>query len=329
MGVELEVSLGLWQDRPADEVCGTAALADRLGFRAVWVGEMATWDAFALGAHVGARFEHSGLVLGPFPVTVRDPMMIAMGTASVAALTGRPVSVALGTSSTTVVEQWHGRSRARAAQALAESAAAVRALLDGEKAAVAGEVVRTAGYRLRLRPPRSELVVAAFGDRAIAAAARHADRMVLNLIDPPTAADLVGRLARAAAALGRPRLRVAIWCACAIDPGPAALEQMRRSVVGYLAAPGYAEMFERAGFADLVAFARTRPHPADLFARVPVELHETVGLLGSADAVAARIAAYHAAGVDDVVLVPSATDADPFGEHTLRAAAEIGANLAR
>ena len=123
MAVELEVSLGLWQDRPPEEVIRTAALADALGYRAVWIGEMATWDAFVLGAHVGHSFEHANLVLGPFAVAVRDPAMIAIGVASVAALTGREVSVALGTSSTTVVESWHGRDRGRSGRALAESAA--------------------------------------------------------------------------------------------------------------------------------------------------------------------------------------------------------------
>jgi len=97
--------------------------------------------------------------------------------------------------------------------------------------------------------------------------------MVLNLVDPASVRVLVANLRTAAAQLGRACPRVAVWSTCAIDPGPAAIEQMRRAVVGYLAAPGYAEMFERAGYADLVAFARSRPHPTDLLARVPAELN--------------------------------------------------------
>lgn len=317
----LEVSLGLWQDRPPEEALDTARIADELGYPAIWIGEMATWDAFALGAHLAPSLRRAGLVLGPFAVAVRDPMMIAMGTASVAALTPRPVSVALGTSSPVVVEQWHGRSSARPARALAESAQTVRALLDGEKADIPGEVVRTRGYRLRLPAPRSELVVAAFGPRAVATAAAYADRMVLNLVDPATVADLVAQLASAAEGLGRPRPRVAVWVTAAIgtDLG-SAVDQLRRGVVGYLAAPGYRDMFRRAGFGDLVDLAATRPHPAELLAAVPEELVAAVGVVGTPDAAAARIAAYVAAGADDIVLVPSCTDTDPAGEGTLRTA---------
>jgi len=55
MGMRLEVSLGLWQDRPPEEVIRTAAFVDSLGYPALWVGEMATWDAFVLAAHVAGR----------------------------------------------------------------------------------------------------------------------------------------------------------------------------------------------------------------------------------------------------------------------------------
>ena len=117
-----------------------------------------------------------------------------------------------------------------------------------------------------------------------------------------------------------------MWTTCAIDPGAAAIDQLRRGVVGYLAAPGYAEMFRRAGFGDLVDYARTRPHPSDLLARVPAELNRVVGLVGTADEVATRIKEYAAAGADDIVLVPASTDDDPAGAHTLRTAAGLFAS---
>ena len=327
MGIHLEVSLGLWQDRPPGEVVDTAALADSLGYRAVWIGEMATWDAFALATHIGATLRHSSLVLGPLAVAVRDPAMIAVGVASVAALTGREVAVALGTSSTTVVEAWHGRSRRRPGLALLESAAAVRGLLAGRRSGPDGDVVRGHGFRLRLPPSSAELIVAAFGPMAIAAAAAHADTMVLNLVDPAAVRALTGQLTRSADVIGRPRPQVAVWATCAVDPGPEALEQLRRGVVGYLAAPGYADMFAAAGFGELVAFAATGPHPRDLLAAVPAELVAAVGLIGKRDTVRNRMIEYFAAGADRLVIVPSATDQDPAGAITLRVAAEIAREL--
>ena len=155
-GPALSVSLGLWQDRPAAEAVRTAEVADALGYGEIWIGEMATFDAFALGAVVAERTARAALTIGPLAVAVRDPVMIAMGAGSLAELTGRTVNVALGSSSPVVVEQWHGRRRERTALALAESATAVRALLAGGKADVRGEVISTRGFRLRTghRPRR-------------------------------------------------------------------------------------------------------------------------------------------------------------------------------
>jgi probable F420-dependent oxidoreductase len=347
----LSVSLGLWQDRPAGEVVRTAEVADALGYGEIWIGEMATFDAFALGAVVAQRTSRAALTVGPLAVAVRDPVMIAMGAGSLAELTGRTVNVALGSSSPVVVEQWHGRRQERTALALAESATAVRALLDGGKADVRGEVIRTRGFRLRTRAPGTPLTIAAFGRGAVRAAARHADRMVINLVTPKSAARLVQMLHDECRAAGRPAPPVAIWLAAVVGPGVAGrgvtgpgvaspgvagsggaglgaespgaggVEQLRRGLVAYLPAPGYGEMFAEAGFGDVVRFARTRPHPGELLAAIPAELTGHVSLVGDEPAVRARLAEYASAGVDEVALVPGSSAADPAGVATLTALA--------
>lgn len=317
--MRLSVSLGLWQDRPPEEALETARAAEAAGYPELWIGEMATWDAFALGTAIGAATSRISLTFGPLAVTVRDPATIAMGVASVAALTGRPTGVALGTSSDVVVRGWHGRSRDRAATALEESAIAVRQLVSGAKSTVDGSVVGSQGYRLRLAAPKSPLTIAAFGPRALDVAARHADRMVVNLVSPAAAATLVRGLREAASRAGTTPPPVAAWVVGAADPGPAELEQLRRGVVGYLAAPGYADMFRAEGFGDLVDFARTRPHPRELLAAVPVEAIAAVGLLGTSADIARKIGDFAAAGVDELAIVPATSDDDPGGEKTLAA----------
>lgn len=310
----LGVSLGLWQDRPSIESLEVAVVADQLGYDSLWVGEMATYDAFALATAAGMRTERIPLVVGPLAVSVRDPMMIAMGAASVAELTARPVGVAIGTSSPLVVEGWHGRSRARSATALRESAQALRPLLDGEKVTHRGEAVSTAGYRLRAPAPRSSLSVAAFGPHAIQTAAAYADQLVLNLVDVATARYEIQQLEDACRRQGRPRPRVALWVAAAGEGDAAAAQQLRAAVVGYLGAPGYGEMFTRAGFGSVVELARSGAHPREIFAAVPDELIASVCIVGDA---AGRNAAYRAAGVDDLIVVPACTDADPAARSLL------------
>ncbi len=316
--------LGLWQDRDPLEALATARLIDELGYPELWIGEMATFDAFALGMAVARETTSVPLCLGPLAVAVRDPMAMAMGVASVSALAGgRAVALAIGSSSPVVVAGWHGRRWERTALALRETVAALRPLLAGEKADVRGELVGSIGYRLRLPPPPTSVTVAAFGPGAVRVAAQTADRMVLNLVTPASVARLVTALHREAADAGREAPPVACWLTAAVDPTEQAHAQLRGAVAGYLAAPGYGEMFAEAGFGGLVAEARSGELTfGELVARIPPQLPAAVGLVGSLDEVRARAAQYVAAGVDELVILP-ATAGDDAGERTLRALAGL------
>lgn len=316
--MKFSVVTPLWQDRPAAENLEVAINADQLGFPELWIGEMATYDAIAFATAVGHKTENIALTVGPLAVSVRSPMTMAMGVASVADLTGRQTNLALGASSVVVVEEWHGQQRRRTARHLAETAQIVRGLLDGKKVTFEGEQASCKGYRLRLDSPGSSLTIAAFGPAAVRVAARHSDRMLLNMVTPESLAGLRRQMEEAAERAERVAPKLAVWLACAIDPEQETIDQLLRAVVGYLAAPGYSEMFGEAGFAELVKFARTRPHPKELLAAMPDALAAAIGLVGSAAEIDTRLEEYRAAGADEVCLVP-ATAGDPGGLKTLQA----------
>ena len=294
----LTVVLGEWLDRDIDADLDVAVAADRLGYPEVWVGEMAKFDAPVAAAVIAGRTQAIEPCLGPLAVTIRTSTQIALATATVAAATGRRTHVALGTSSD-VVHRWHGRSRQGSADALRRCVGELRTLFAGEK---------VNGFRLRQLPPDPTITVAAFGPRALAVAAE-ADRMVLNMVTAETAAELASY-----------HPNTAVWLAAAIDPTPAERRWMTLGYVGYLAAPGYGEMFTAAGFGDLVAFARTRPHPRDLAAQIPDELLDAVALVGDEATVRSRIDEYAAAGITEIGLVVTPLDS-ASSERTLVALA--------
>jgi probable F420-dependent oxidoreductase len=321
--MELSVVVAGRPERPAEEDLHTASLADRLGYRELWVGDGFVWDAFALATAIGLATDQIAMTVGPIPVTVRDPTTIARATASLAALVRRPVGVALGTSSVRVVERMHGRSRRRAATALAESAQAVRTLLSGEQADVDGEIL-SAHYALRLAapsaPPGGAVTVAAIGDRAVAVAAEQADRMVLDLVTPEVAGEFRTKLDAAARRAGRPAPRLAAWIPAAVDPDPDSYAQIMWSLVGYLGVAGNREMLTAAGFGKAVELAAAGADTKELLTALPLEAASKVGLAGPIETVRARLADYAAAGLDEIALVP-ATAGDPGGERTLTALA--------
>jgi probable F420-dependent oxidoreductase len=293
------VVLGQWLDRSIAADLEIAVAADRLGYAQLWVPEMAKADSPAMAAAIAARTEQIELVLGPLAVTVRSPVQIAIAVQTVAATSGRPVHVALGTSSA-IVARWHGRTRAGAAARLAAGLAELSTLLDGG---------RVNGFRLS-QPPllRPTITVAAFGARAVETAGQ-ADRMVLNMVTVDTAARLAAR-----------HSNTAVWLCAAVDPTEAEREWLTRGFVGYLAAPGYAEMFADAGYGELVEFARSRPGPKAVLDRIPAELLDDVALVGDESHVRRRVADYATAGITEIGLVMPPLDLT-CGRTTLEALA--------
>lgn len=310
------VVLPFWQDRPPEEALTVAAAAADLGYPELWIGEMATFDAFSLATAIGDRHSELTLTVGPLPIGVRTPTSIALGVASVSTLIGRPSRIAIGSSSPVVVERWHGRSWADTARGLADTATIVRTLLEGDRTDHNGRHSSSGGFRLRLDPPGCHLTIAAFGPRALAVAAGQADRVVLNMVTTESAARLVAELTRLTAPTPPPP--VAVWLPATVDPTSDDHTQLARARVGYVGAPGYGEMLREAGYGHLVDLARSGAPPSAVAEAIPPDLNGVVGLAGTRNDIEARIDEYHAAGVAEVCLVPT-TASDRSASRTLEA----------
>jgi probable F420-dependent oxidoreductase len=316
----IEVALPFWLDRSDEEALDIALATREAGFEALWIGEMATYDAFALATAIGLRAPGLRLKLGPLALGVRGPVALALGASSVASLTGSEVDIALGASSPAIVAGWHARPWAQHASRMRETIECLRTILAGARVDYTGRHVSSHGFRLRKSRPDTRIAVGAFGPAMTRVAARHADEVVLNLVPPARVADVRAIIAAAAAAAGRIPPRLTVWVPVAVNPGDAALLQLAAQLAVYLAPPGYGEMFSELGFLDLVRRARAGARRVDLAAAVPVELLDQVCALGSPDRIAARLQAYHHAGADSVAIVPGTAE-DPGGRAAFAAVA--------
>lgn len=315
----VEGVLPYWLDRPDEEALEIATEVERAGLDALWIGELATFDAVALATAIGQRTAGLRLKLGPLAVGVRSPVALAFAVSSVATLTGAPVDLALGASSPLIVSGWHDRFWEHPAPRMRETISCLRAILAGERANCEGQYVRAHGFRLRRPGPETKLVVAAFGPAMTRVAAQHADEVVLNLVPPTHVGSARAAIEEAAAEVGRDVPTVAVWVPVAVDPGEDARAQLASQLAIYLAPLGYGEMFSQLGFSELVELARAGARRDELTRRIPLELLEQVCALGSEQQLAARIAAYHGAGADVVGVVPSTAE-DPGGRRALSAA---------
>lgn len=316
----IAAALPFWLDRPDDEALRVARTAREAGIESLWIGEMATFDAFALATAIGGANPGLRLKLGPLPISVRTPAGLAFGAGSVAALTGCPVDLALGASSPVIVAGWHDRDWRHAATRMRETVQALRPMLRGERVDQDGDLVRSHGFRLRRPLPDARIGMGVFGPAMTRLAAEVADDIVLNLATPDRVAAVREQIDRQAASVGRPAPHLTVWVTAAVDPGDAAHRQTAGQLAVYLAPPGYGEMFSDAGYADIVAQARAGARRAELAAAIPLDMIARFGAVGSARQVTDRLHAYLRAGADTVAVVPATAD-DPDGRAALRCAA--------
>lgn len=318
----IEAVLPYWLDRPDLEALEVAEAVNAAGIGGLWIGEMATFDAFALATAIGARAPGLGLRVGPLPISVRTPASIALGASTVAGVTGAHVDVALGASSPFIVSGWHDRDWSHSVARMRETIECLRPIMRGERGDYDGRYVRSHGFRLRNPLPHSRIGVGAFGRKMMRLAAEFADEVVLNLASPRRVSQVREQIERQASAVGRIPPHVTVWVPVAVRPGQAALRQLAGQLAVYLGPPGYGEMFCDLGFGDLVERARSGARRADLAAAIPFELAGQLGALGDPDQVGERIRAYLDAGADTVAVIP-VTAEDPAGRTALGCAADL------
>ncbi|MGO9350199.1 MAG: LLM class F420-dependent oxidoreductase [Mycobacterium sp.] len=321
MNGRVEAVLPFWLDQPDEEALDIAQTARDVGLDALWIGEMVTYDAFALATAIGHRVPGLPLRVGPLAVGVRSPVTLALGVSSVASLTGQAVDIALGASSPVIVAGWHDREWAHAAPRVRETIECLRSLFDGDRIDYDGNQVRSHGFRLRRPRPGTRIAVGAFGPAITRVAARHADEVVLNLVPSQRVAQVRATIDAEAAKVGRTPPSLTVWVPAAFEPGNAALRQLAAQLAVYLAPPGYGEMFCELGYGDLVRRARAGAGRLELADHIPADLLGQICLAGSTERIAETLRAYHEAGADCVAVVPSTAE-DPGGRAVLAAVAE-------
>ncbi|MFN3215891.1 MAG: LLM class F420-dependent oxidoreductase [Acidimicrobiales bacterium] len=299
----LSAALPYWLDRPPSEALEVARAAEAAGIEELWIGEMATFDAFALAGALAVELDQIRLAIGPVPVALRDPLTLAMGVSSIRHLSGRPVTLMLGASSPTVVADWHGVDTAPTRQLFRESLALCRAILDGERSDFAGETVRSHGFRVRLESDDIRLGMAAFGPRMLDLAGEVADRVALAHVTPTLIGEARQRIDASAAKAGRPAPELCVWMSAGLDETDTA--QIARALTIYVPQPGYGEMFAKAGFGDIVELARSGVGPKRVLEELPEGLLAAVAGTGGPDAIARGMQERWAAGADRVVIIPA------------------------
>lgn len=252
------------------------------------------------------------LGVGVWNPYLRHPAQIAMEIGALDELSGGRASLGLGSGLAAPIKRL-GIDNSRPLGALRDAFAIVRGLLAGGSVTYKGSVYAVEDAKLSYTPPRPDLplLMAARGPRALALSATIADGLMISNMCPPG-------FAAHAATIARPK-RMVQYTPCIVSPDrDKALAAIKPVLAGMLKTFWALAQRVPAARTSLVTYSGI---PEADFAAAAVagtvdqRFVDAFSIAGTPEDCRARIAAYGAAGVTDLVL--TFVGPDPIAEMEL------------
>jgi F420-dependent oxidoreductase-like protein len=344
--MKLGVNVGYWGlgIGPQDQL-DVVQEAERLGFDSVWAAEAYGSDAATVLAWLAAGTSKIKLGSAIFQMPGRTPALTAMTAATIDELSGGRMVLGIGSSGPQVAEGWHGQRFAHQLQRTREYVAVVRKALARERLEFKGETLELPlpdgpgkALKLMITPvqERIPIYLAAIGPKNTALAGEIADGWIPTFFSPEHVADFRALLEEGAARSGRslegfdmaPTVQVYVS-----DDRELARNLMRPGLALYIGGMGsrkqnfYNNLVQRYGYEDAAREIQDlylEGKKAEAGDAIPDGLIDTVTLCGPRDFVRERIAAFRAAGVGTLMVMPMAFTRQERVEQ-LRAVAELAA----
>lgn len=314
----------------------TVHLAESLGYDSVWAAEAYGCDAVTSATWLAAHTSTIRVGTAIMQIPARSPASAAMTAIGLDALSGGRFNLGLGSSGPQVAEGWHGVAYDRPLTRTREYVAIVRKILERK------EPLQYEGYHYQLpltgpnttgagKPLKSvahpnadqPIFLASISPGGLRLAAEIADGVLLSFIDPNETKDIVDRylaegFAKDGARCARKEFTVSTFVNVIVHDDVSEVQQMMKPMLarqlGGMGSKGknfYAEFAKRMGYSDEVEQIQSfylAGEKEKAATAVPAELIDLTNLIGPAERIRERLAAWKAAelrGSLDMMLITS------------------------
>ncbi|MFJ4842528.1 LLM class flavin-dependent oxidoreductase [Streptomyces sp. NPDC088746] len=280
-------------------VVSYARLAEQTSGNRLWCGQTLTMEShhlFAALSTLGLDLSY-GTAVSVMPM--RHPLTAALNARSIAALSQRPFVAGIGPGAAVLQERLLGAPYRRPVHTTRSYATMLRTLANNGTAEAPDGPWETTGITLpTLGTPPVEVGIGVLRESMARLAGEVADWAITWLTPAPWIARHIAPALREghrrSADPSRPLPRIAAVVQCAVArPGRDLVHIARRAAGTHLSAPHYTDMLRQAG-------VPAHADDPDTGARLLVE--HGVLAHGTPQEIATQLAAYHAAGVDEVVV---------------------------
>jgi len=311
---------------------------EEVGLDVVWVAEAYGFDAATRLGYLAARTKRVELASGILPIYSRTPVLLAQTAAGLDEISSGRAILGLGASGPQVIEGWHGVPYDRPVQRTREiieicrmvwrrqevryEGRAISLPLSNGQGTGLGKALKILTHPVRDRIP---IWIASMGEKSVELTAELAEGW-LPIFFVPEKADAVWGKALSRGLAKRPSelgsLDIAAGGPLAIGDGLEGLRELARPQLAlYIGGMGAREKNFYNDLARLYGYEQEAAEIQDLYlsgqkkaaeAAVPSSLLDDLSLIGSEGYVKDRIAAFKAAGVTMLDVIPIGPD--PLGD---------------
>ena len=223
--------------------------AEQDGFDSFWFPQQFGADVLTIIAIAGQRTNRIEIGTAVVPTFPRHPVVLAQQALTAQVATGGRLTLGVGVSHQSTIEDWLGLSYDRPALHMKEYLSVLRPLLNEEGVDFSGEKFKVSGALQIPDAIPCPVVVAALGPKMLSVAGELGDGTVTWMTGPRGLSQhVVPRLNEAAASAGRPMPRVCVGIPVAVTDNPSrGRDRAARLFQGYGSLPSYRRMLEREG----------------------------------------------------------------------------------
>ena len=311
---------------------------EEVGLDVVWVAEAYGYDAATRLGYLAARTKRVELASGIFPIYSRTPVLLAQTAAGLDEISAGRAILGLGASGPQVIEGWHGVPYDRPVQRTREiveicrmvwrrqevryDGRAIKLPLPADRGTGLGKALKILTHPVRDRIP---VYIASMGERSVELTAELAEGWLPIFFVPEKADSVWGKplqrgLLKRSPDLGS--LEIAAGGPLAIGQGLEGLRDTARPQLAlYIGGMGARQKNFYNDLARMYGYEREAVEIQDLYlggqkraaeAVVPTSLLEDLSLIGPEGYVRDRLAAFKAAGVTLLDVMPIGPD--PLGD---------------
>ncbi len=223
--------------------------AEADGFDSFWFPQLFGADVLTVIALAGERTERIEMGTAVVPTFPRHPVILAQQALTTQAAAGGRLTLGVGVSHKSTIEDWFGLSYRRPASHMREYLSVLRPLLNEEGVDFNGEEFKVSAVLQMPDPMPCPVLISALGPRMLDIAGELGDGVIVWMTGPKTLETyVVPQICTAATATDKPRPRVCVGVAVAVtDNAAEARDRAGRLFRSYDMLPSYRRMLEIEG----------------------------------------------------------------------------------